>query len=313
MNRRPVPVEIPDDFARTIIDMREGEGREWLRTLAERIADIAEQWELAVHPPFSPLSYNYVAPVERANGTRAVLKVSLWDEFAAEVAALRLMDGQAIARLLDYDRARGAALLERVEPGTMLTDLFPHRDDEATVIAASVMRRLWRPVTVEEARPFPTVADWMRGFERMRAHFGGGTGPFPAALVEEAETLFRDLLASQSETVLLHGDLHHYNILRCSDPERGEWLAIDPKGLVGEPAYEVGALLRNPGLDFAAPDAGRLTARRVDILSKELGMDRERIRGWGLAQAVLSAWWTIEDGGDDWQPAMACAERMAAL
>lgn len=305
---------IPDAFARTIVGQHGEAGREWLRTLPERIAYLAAQWELTVGPPFAPLSYNYVAPARRADGTKVVLKVGVpHREPLTEIAALRLLDGHGIARLLDADEASGALLLERVAPGTMLTDLYPERDDEATAIAASVMRHLWRRLSPGEAHPFPTVADWARGMNRMRAHFGGGTGPFPALLVEEAEALFRDLLASQTETVLLHGDLHHYNILRCADDERGPWLAIDPKGLVGEPAYEVGALLRNPHIDFAAPDAGRLLARRIGIVSEELGIDRARIRGWSLAQAVLSAWWTIEDGGDDWQPAIACAERMAAL
>jgi streptomycin 6-kinase len=145
----------------------------------------------------------------------------------------------------------------------------------------------------------------------MRAHFGGRTGPFPRALVEEAESLLAELLAAQAAPVLLHGDLHHDNILSA---ERAPWLAIDPKGVIGEPAYEVGALLRNwqPTL-FAMPHPGRVTARRVDQLAEMLGIDRYRIRGWGLAQAVLSAWWTIEDGGDDWAPTIACAELLAAV
>ena len=101
-------------------------------------------------------------------------------------------------------------------------------------------------------------------------------------------------LASMDTPVLLHGDLHHWNILSA---ERHPWIAIDPKGVVGEPAYEVGALLRNkvdarPG----GPSPSAIVRRRVDILSEELGIHRDRLLGWGLAQAILSAWWDIEDG-----------------
>jgi streptomycin 6-kinase len=95
--------------------------------------------------------------------------------------------------------------------------------------------------------------------------------------------------------VLLHGNLHHDNIL-CA--EREPWLAIDPKGLIGELAYETGALLRNlwPAI-LAEPDPARLIARRIDQLAEEVAFERARVRDWGMAQAVLSAWWFIEDGG----------------
>ncbi len=84
------------------------------------------------------------------------------------------------------------------------------------------------------------------------------------------------------------------------------WLAIDPKGVVGEREYEVGALLRNCLLSSPLPE--RILARRVSQLAEELGFERERVLGWGLAQAVLSAWWIIEDGGQIWGEAIACAE-----
>ena len=114
------------------------------------------------------------------------------------------------------------------------------------------------------------------------------------------------LLASSAGPVLLHGDLHHENILSAA---RQPWLAIDPKGVCGEPAYEVGALLRNPMprlLDHPAP--ARLLARRLDLLAEVLGIDRRRLAAWGYAQAVLSAWWSLEDHGRGWEPALRVAE-----
>jgi streptomycin 6-kinase len=123
--------------------------------------------------------------------------------------------------------------------------------------------------------------------------------------------LFTDLLASSQEPILLHGDLHHGNILSA---ERERWLALDPKGIVGEAAYEVGALLRNPMPQLLKDlHPGRILARRVDQLAEELGFDRERLLSWGIAQAVLSAWWSYEDHGHGWEPAIACAEHMTAL
>jgi streptomycin 6-kinase len=137
------------------------------------------------------------------------------------------------------------------------------------------------------------------------------SGPLPIGLVDQAEALFAELIASMSEPVLLHGDLHHENILSAN---RQPWLAIDPKGLMGEPAYETGALLRNPMPRLLNMDRpGQVLARRIEQLSDHLELDRARIRGWALAQAVLAASWTLEDHGRDWEPWIVCAELLAAL
>jgi streptomycin 6-kinase len=299
---------IPSDFARTMQEVYGEAGVEWLERLPAIIAECERRWSLAALPPFPRLSYNYVAPAVLADGRDAVLKVGYPSpELMCEMEALRLYDGHGIVQLLYADREQGAMLLERLKPGTPLASI--EDDEEATSIAASVMRQLWRPVPSEHQ--FPTVAKWASGLERLRKHFGGTTGPLPKSLVEEAETLFIELIASMDEVVLLHGDLHHENIIAA---ERQPWLALDPKGLAGEPAYEIGALLRNWLPDpLTQPEASRTLARRVDQLAEELGFDRERLISWGLAQAVLSAWWSIEDHGYGWEPAIAVAEALAGI
>ena len=290
-------------FTQNIIGVHGKTGADWLSRLPETIAECESRWSLRVMPPFSPLSYNYLAPAVCADGTEAVLKLGVpHDELMMEIEALRLFDGHGIVRLLEADIGLGAMVLEHLQPGTSLSSLPD--DGQATSVAAQVMRQLWRPPPLEH--PFPTVSKWAAGLERLRERFGGATGPLPASLVEKAETLFSELIASMGEPVVLHGDLHHYNILSAV---REPWLAIDPKGVVGEAEYEVGALLRNHLLATRRPK--RLLARRVDQLTDELGFDRQRILGWGLAQAVLSAWWSFEDSGQVWAEAITCAEVLA--
>ncbi|HEX8148131.1 MAG TPA: aminoglycoside phosphotransferase family protein [Pyrinomonadaceae bacterium] len=229
-------------------------------------------------------------------------------ELLSELESLRLFDGRGAARLVDADAEWGALLLERLEPGTPLVALCEGDDGAATRAAAGVMKRLWRPVPA--AHNFPTAADWGGGLRRLRERFGGGTGPLPRRLVEEAESLFAELLASADEPAVTHGDLHHGNVLAAA---REPWLAIDPKGLVAEPAYEVGALLRNPLPQLLRwPHPVRVTERRIAQLSEELKLERARVRGWGLAQAVLSAWWSIEDEGELGEHGYAAAEILAA-
>jgi streptomycin 6-kinase len=302
---------LPEHFTRLMIELHEDEGVAWLERLPALIDDCARRWSLTLLPPY-PLSYNYVAPATRADGTPVVLKVGFpSDEIPEQIPALRHYDGHGMAQLLDSDPGWGAFVLERLMPGQTLAHV--QDDEQATAIAAEVMRQIWRGPGggAPPEHAFPSTADWAKGMQRMRDHFGGGTGPFPRAMVEAAESLFAELLASQAAPVLLHGDLHHENILSAT---RAPWLAIDPKGVIGEPAYELGALLRNPLPQLLnMPNPGRVMARRVDQLAEALGLDRARVRGWGLAQAVLSAWWCIEDSGYGWEPTIACAELLAAV
>ena len=299
---------IPEAFAQRMVGVFGEAGRAWLDDLPTLLERFAQQWDITLEAPFA-LSYNYVAPARRADGTAVVLKAGVpCAELRNEIAALTCYDGRGCVRLLEADIEQGVFLLERLEPGITLDALFPYDDAQATRIAARVMRQLWRPVP--PVHSFPTVAEWGNGFARLRSRFGGGTGPLPTRPVEQAETLFRDLTASSAEPVLLHGDLHHGNILAG----RGVWLAIDPKGLVGEPAYEAGALLRNPmPLIFTHPDRSHLLTRRIALLAEELGCDAARIQGWGQAQAVLSALWSLEDNEEGWRDALTFAETLAGL
>jgi streptomycin 6-kinase len=301
-------LSIPEGLVHTTLELYGERGREWLARLPAIIAGLEAHWSLTVGPPFDELSYNYVAPAVGAHGASLVLKLGVPNpELLTEMEALRLFKGRGAVRLVAHDREAGALLLERLQPGTPLAEL--EDDEQATSIAAGVMRRLWRPAPAEH--PFPTVASWAAGLCQLRKEFDGGSGPFPEALVERAEGLFAELIGSMAHPVLLHGDLHHWNIVAAG---REPWLAIDPKGLVGEPAYEVGALLRNRLPESLAPDEiRRLTARRVDQLAEALGFDRGRMLGWALAQAVLSAWWSYEDHGRFWDQALACAEALAGL
>lgn len=299
-----IPPELPSGFRRNVLGAF-ANGAAWLDSLPGVIRACEHHWRIAVETTPFELSYSYVAAARSAQGEDLVLKICVGGpELAYEVAALKAWSGGAAVRLLDYNLDLGALLLERLTPGRTLASLDD--DEQATRIAAHVMRELWRPLTAGSA--FPTTAQWAEGLRRLRTRFDGGTGPFPRALVETAESLFRQLLASSEPPMLLHGDLHHFNILSAG---RRPWIAIDPKGLSGERAYEVGALLRNP--DVRLSTDVQVQRRRLDVLGDELALDRDRMLGWGVAQAVLSAWWSYEDSGSIGESACACAEALMRL
>jgi len=295
---------LPDEFTARVTESWGQDGLDWLVRLPGIIAKYEGLWSLKVMQPFT-LFYNYVAPAVRADGSAVVLKLGVPGKYiVSEVEALQAYDGAACVRVLETDIDAGVMVIEPLTPGKQLWTLSD--DEEATSIAADIIRRLRRPPPLDHE--FQTVADWAAGLGRFRERFDGGVGPFPSHLFDKAEKLFAELIGSTGDPVLLHGDLHHDNILSA---QRESWVAINPKGVVGEAEYEVEAYLRN-----RLPAHPKKTlARRVDQLAEALGFERERIVGWALAQAVLSAAWSLEDGGTDlwWRQMIACAEALDDL
>lgn len=251
----------------------------------ERLADRVRAWSVSVERSLETES-SLIAIGHQA-GRRVVLKVlkEAGDEWhAGEI--VRSFDRNGVVDV--YEHVPGAMLLEQLMPGTPLVRVALDRsDDEASEILAEVIQRM------SPSRIPPncaTVADWATGFARYAA---SGDRQIPAALVERAGELYEELCATQQTTRLLHGDLQHYNVLL--DQRRG-WIAIDPKGVVGELEYEIGAIMRNP---MERPDllASRpIVERRLEHFARALNLNSARALSWTFAQAVLSAIWSVEDG-----------------
>lgn len=276
----------------------------WLAALPALLDQLAARWGLTVAPPYPGIRYNYVAPAARADGTPCVLKVSRYlSDTRNEIAALRLWDGDGAARLLEADPALGALLIERIAPGTMLTEVAATDDDAATTIAAGMLRHLWRPAPPDHG--LRTLDSWCAAYERNREALSRGADGFPADLFLRADATRRDLLASTTEPTVLHGDLHHFNILRA---ERTAWLAIDPKGLLGDRPFDICQFLRNPTDDAPL----MIVRRRVARFCADLDLDRERTKAWCLVHTVLDACWQYEDG-ESWRATVARAELMTQL
>ena len=250
----------------------------------ERLASLARRWRVTVvhsfETPTSVIAFGQRA--ERAVVLKLVKQPG--DEWhSGEV--LRAFNGKGVVPVLEH--VDGAMLIERLDPGTPLVDRVRRGNDADATEALCDLIAAMDPG--EAPRACPTVADWGRGFARYRAT---GDDQVPADLVSRGERVFHELCASQRGTRLLHGDLQHYNVLL--DRDRG-WMAIDPKGVVGELEYEIGAALRNPGEKPDLLANPFVVDRRLATFTSRLNLDPVRTLAWAFAQAVLSAIWTIED------------------
>jgi streptomycin 6-kinase len=279
----------PAAFTRNVIGNWGDAGRRWLAGLPTLVDAVAREWKLTVGMPY-PLSFNWVAPVRRADGTPAVLKLGLPSagHLALEAETLSFFGGRGAVALLARNDARGALLLERADPGHTLRTLVREHDERATAVLVAMMHRLHRPVPPGLA--LQELASYGAAFAGHLRRYPGDE-PFPRHLVVRAAGLFDELCASAPQRVVLHGDLHHENVLAA---DREEWLAIDPHGLVGDPGYEVGAALYNP-FDGDEPVLDLLPAR-IEQFADGLGMGIERVIAWGYVQAVLSEVWDAEGG-----------------
>jgi streptomycin 6-kinase len=301
-------LNLPQEFIHTIENGYGEKGKRFIASLPALVEEASLRWEVANVQPVSNLSYNLVAFANRGDD-KVVLKIGVPNrELTSEMFTLKLFRGKGACLLIDCDEEKGFLLLERLQPGKMLSTL--QDDEEATHIAAEVMQKIWRSLEhVSVVDKFIQLSDWFDGLKRLRAMFQGGTGPLNETLVDRVEQSVRDFFSEYQNPVLMHGDFHHFNILSS---ERG-WLVIDPKGVIGPAGYEVGPLLMNPWSDLLnGRNYQGITKRRIDILHERLGFERERIREWGLAHAVLSAWWGIEDN-TGWEYSMSFAEMLADL
>ena len=245
---------------------------------SDALARWISRWDLT--PDGAPLvtHSSRLLPV-RYQGLPAMLKVAPGEEKDGG-AILQWWDGDGAAHV--YAREDEAVLMERVEGPRSLANMARHgQDDEATRILCAATDRLHRPR--DKALPkLTTLDEWFEPLAPAAAERGG--------LLAQAHATARELLATPRDVVLLHGDIHHGNIL---DGGTRGWLAIDPKGLLGERTFDYANILRDPD-EEVAKRPGRF-ARQVTVIAQAARVDRKRLLQWVLAFCGLSAAWTYAD------------------
>jgi streptomycin 6-kinase len=245
----------------------------WRSGLDDLQRHCAAAWSLRLGRPYVGPHLSYVTPARTDDGVDVVLKLQYpHREVVHEAEALRRWSGNGAVRLLDADPTCHALLLERAVPGTALGDDAV----DAIGVVVDLLPRLWIPA----GAPFTALCDEAA---RWREHLADPrlTRGLDPALVDRARGCLAELGPSSTEAVLVHQDLHGANVVAAS---RAPWLVIDPKPLSGERAFSLAPIVRSVELGHSR-DAVR---RRLDRLSAELGVDRDRARGWTIGQTM--AW-----------------------
>lgn len=271
-------------FHSNIINIYGEKGKAWLDALPQLVSAIASRLDLRDLKEVTNLSYNYVLSGFHGDNP-IILKAGLDNAgLKREVFALRCFAGCGAVKVLAENE--GMLLLERAVPGTSLKSYFPDREQESIEIACNVMKKLHQ-ANIPSAHNFPHIKDWLTALDK--------DWNIPDGYLKKAIELRDQLLKTADPDVLIHGDLHHDNILQNGE----DWLVIDPKGVIGEPSYEVAAFIRNPIPELLhQADSPNIIHNRVTRFSELLELPSQRILDWCFVQAVLSWVWAIEDGID---------------
>ena len=263
---------------------------------APRSEDYLARWNLI--PDGEPVTTRSsdLLPVLH-HGAPAFLKVATEPEERWGAALMSWWNGEGAARVLAHDGA--ALLLERATGKRSLNEMARNgSDDEASRIICAVAAKLHAPRSLPPPELIP-LTDWFRELEPAAERLGG--------VLPQAWEASRELLAKPRDVVVLHGDIHHGNILDFG--ARG-WLAIDPKRLVGERGFDFANIFCNPDLETAAAP-GRLR-RQAAVVADAANLDRQRLLQWILAYAGLSAAWSLETQNESPELALMVARLAAA-
>jgi len=250
----------------------------WLAGLPELVAGLERDWGIAVGRAYADPTEAYVAEAVCADGTPAVLKllVPRPGQAADEITVLRLADGAGCVRLLASDAERSALLLDRLGPSLYELGVPIER---RLAIMCDLAARLWRPAPDADLRTGAEKGRWL--VAHIEALWAQLDGPCSRAAVDHALACAERRIAAHvpERAVLVHGDVHQWNTLRARD---GGFALVDPDGLLAEPEYDLGVLMREDPVELMTGDP-RERARR---LAARTGCDPEAIWEWGVVERV---------------------------
>lgn len=262
-------------FTKTILSIYKEKGKAWLQNLPNLVTEITNKHHLTDLKPVSNLSYNYVLSGFMSNESIILKMASSAEALQHEIAVLKAFSGFGTAKLI-FDGA-DYFIQHQAFPGDSLKSYFPHKDAESIQIACDLMKRLHQ-APLPANHNFPHLNSWLSTLDK--------DWDIPTPYLQKARLLKNSLVQHHEKAVLLHGDLHHDNILRDGDG----WIAIDPKGVIGEPIHEIWSFLNNP-----QEMSSEMILNRIHQFSAHLRLDPKRITDWCFVQSILSWIWNLED------------------
>ena len=281
---------LPPELVKHVSGICGADGDNWLAGLHAQVDELRAAWSIEVREPFVAGEFNFVAPATRLpDGDDEILKIAppySDQEYLREAEFLRARKGRGAVHLLEQDVGRRAILIERAVPGANLAEIFEKAKHDSLAPAIAVLRRLVDKPPVDLLHR-KTIDEWFDGLRRY--HEKG----FPADYAIKALAIYERLTKSADSMYYLHGDFHPANVVSST---RDEYLAIDPKGMIGHIGYDIAVFLNNFHW-WQENEAGLQSKLDAAVLSFSEAFDMSPIdlREWAFAQMVLGAWWSFDE------------------
>lgn len=205
----------------------------------------------------------------------------------ASSAVLSAWDGQGAVALKAFDE--GALLIERLEGSNLYSFSEVNQEEKATEIFIQIIRKI-HAHPIPQTHSIPNLSVLFKPLEKFTQFSSDNR-----QLFEKAVRVSQQLLATTADVVVLHGDLHHENVMQRKS---GEYVCFDPKGFIGDPCYEMATILKNPWAFPAISEREDLCLARAQRFADALQLPLDRILNFAFVHMCLSAMWAIEDGQD---------------
>lgn len=263
-------------------------GEKWITDLPGIVDNLRDLWELKNIKPVDNMTFHFVAKAETEFNQPVVIKIGLDKTVTeSEVSALRFFNGHAAVKLLDYDSNYHALLLQQAIPGKSLKSIYPEKCDCVIDEYINTINKLHCQKN-SDIHLFIHISEWLSSLDRIKSD------KIPKNLLNKAIQLKNHLLNTSKNEIILHGDLHHDNVILNGT----EWIVIDPKGVIGEAEFEIAAFDVIHSSEFNKEDLRKLFDSRIKRLSEKSKLDFQRIKDWFFVRLILSAVWSVEDKSD---------------
>lgn len=255
-----------NEFEHNIVSIYKENGTKWLKTLPQLVEKFAKKWDLTQLKPVQNLSFNYVLAGYQ-NKNPIILKICpTSDNLSKEIDALKVFAGYGGVKILAYEN--DVILLERAVSGHSLKTYLPMRQKEALIIICKIMKNLH--TAPFKKYNFPNIKEWMQLLDQ--------DWPISTDFLVKARTLKNKLLLTYNDHILLHGDLHHDNILE----NKKDFVVIDPKGIIGSSINETCNFIRDPIQD-------------TEYIANYFNFNLQELREWYFTHLILKTCWNLED------------------
>lgn len=284
-------------FEKNIISYFGDSGKKWLENLPLITKNVLIRWSIKNHTICSNLSYNYIVFGQKDNVDVCVKISYSKEEFNREAKVLEFFEKQKIncfVKILDIDLENQAMLLERISPGNTLKDFFPESEEPAAEIFSNLLNQLKKQSNQFNVNvSLPKVSEYLefvlaKKSEDFHKYIDKSTFK---QIYFEIKNRFKNYIFLKADELVLHGDLHHLNILASHQ----DWMIIDPKGVIGPIEFEAGSFLYNPSEElFAHPNRTQIMFNRINLIAKKINSSEKTILKFFLLKLFLTQIWCWE-------------------